>query len=144
MSEDTYTNLEVSTLEQCHSNELKTTVGDSVADDINYQIPTDDFDIVEVFDDILLGEFHIEGLNDEGERISEGGIHLTDDANDDDSNALYRVLKVQMVGDNVKFTKVGQYVVVSKTAGMKVIDFNGRECAMVREPNVFMRVEPKK
>jgi co-chaperonin GroES (HSP10) len=144
MSEDTFTNLEVSTIEQSHSNELTTTVGDSVEDDINYQMPTDDFDIVEVFDDILLGEFHIEGLNKDGEKISEGGIHLTDDAKDDDINALYRVLKVQMVGENVKFAKVGHYVVVSKTAGMKIIDFNGRECAMVREPNVFMRIEPKK
>lgn len=143
MSEDTFTNLEVSTMEQSHSNQIATSVGVDIEDDINYNIPTDNFDIVEVFDDIMLGEFYVEGLNDEGERISEGGIHLADDATEDDENSLYRVLKVQMIGDNVKFAKVGQYVVVSKTAGMKVIDFNGRQCAMVREPNVFMRVEPK-
>lgn len=143
MSESKFTNMEVSTTSGCHSNQIETSTGSLVVDDINYNIPTDNFDIVEVFDDIILGEFHVEGVNENGERVSEGGIHLTGDPEEDEENSLYRVLKIQMVGSNVKFSKVGQYVVVSKSAGMKVVDFNGRECVMVREPNVFMRVEPK-
>ena len=144
MSDNTFTDAEMSMEKGIEHNYANTSIGESIVDDIDYSLPTDDFDIVGVVDNGILGEIYTPNVNDKGEVVSSGGIITQIDAKKSNEKNLYVVMHVQMVGREVKEVKVGDYVVVSKTAGLKRIDFNGRESAMTHEKGVFLKVKPKK
>ena len=143
MSEDTFTNANVAMDNNKTTNDINTSIGVDIVDDINYNLPTDDFNIVGVLDDAVLGEIYTPNVNDLGEVISKGGIVLSTSESIHNDNSLYKVMKVNMVGKNVDEITTGDYVVVSDTAGMKMVEFNGLSCAMVRERQIFLKVEPK-
>lgn len=141
---DTFKNIEYNTSQgDATANEYATSTGVDIDDDINYNLPTDEFNIVGVYDDVILGDIYISRSNTNGEIVSKGGIVIAVNAEAVNEKNLYQVMEVTMVGNTVKHVKRGDFVVVSKTAGMKMVEFDGRKCAMVRETNIFMKVEPK-
>ena len=137
-----FTNVEVNTQNNSSSHEEITSMGQELKDDIDYGLPTKDFNIIGVLDNVMLGTVYNSNVNDQGEVETDDGFFLgkAEDVND---NNLYKVVKIHMVGDSVKTVKVGDFVVVSIGSGMKVVEFDGRKDALVREENVFMIVKPK-
>lgn len=143
MSEDeqVYTTFEIDSDVKKIDNEAATSVGISEDDGINYRVATDDYEITKVYDDVILGEYVNKNKDEDGFTTTDSGLVFREDGSQ--NKTLYEVVKVQMVGRDVKETAVGDLVVVSTSAGMQVVDFDGRDCVMVSEKNIFMQVKEK-
>jgi len=121
------------------SNDAATSVGVEVEDNMNYRISTDSYDITMVYDDVILGEYVDNDKDEQGFKKTEGGLFVQDDGGE--NKTLYDVIRVLKIGRDVSQTKVGDLIVVSKTTGMQVMEFDGRESVLVAERNVFMQVK---
>ena len=122
-------------------NERQTSAGVSVDESFDHYIPTDKYNITKVLEDTLLCEPVDDNTDDQGFVETEGGILLKDD--DGSEQHLFKVVRVLMAGQAVKEVKVGDLVVVSKTSGLRMLDFDGKETFMIREAGVFMVVTEK-
>jgi co-chaperonin GroES (HSP10) len=140
MSDNTFTQVITDSDTQMIGNQANTSVGVDVKDGVDYGVSSDKYNISKVLDDVILGRF-MEPKSASGEKVSKGGIIFKD--TDKEESNLYEVIEVLKVGINVKEIDAGMKVVVAKSAGMKVVAFDGLECTMVREANVFMVVEDK-
>jgi len=137
----TITAIEVEEEKGIIHNQRATSVGVECADELDNRIPTDLYNITKILDDMILGEYVDNNKDDQGFTESEGGILLKEE--ETDNLNLFETVKVTMVGRNVNEIKVGDIIVVSKSSGLRIAEFDGKELLMIREQGVFMVVEKK-
>ena len=106
-------------------------------------LPTSNFEIIGVTDDILLCEY--DDCNSDGNEIERDGIWM----NIDITKALYRSAVVLMVGENVSpRIKVGDRIAFPNDKGIPAVqlDSNGakRNIVLLNESRVFFFLAPKK
>ena len=138
---DKFTNIEVEEITGKISNDEATSVGVGISEEVNNLIPTDKYNIVRVLEDTLLCEYVDDKRDEQGFTESEGGILIKEDEGSD--KHLFEVVRVILTGKDTKEVKVGDIVVVSKSSGLRMMEFDGRETLMIREAGVFMIVESK-
>lgn len=127
-------------LKKLEENLAQTSVGSDPFPEINHKLDTGRWNISSVLDDVVLG---VEVEEEKSGWIeNEFGLVTGKTAENTDQSGN-KVIRVVMVGSNVKELKVGDTVCCAHDTGIKVVNFDGKKVSLIREANVFFKVEER-
>lgn len=106
----------------------------------NSELPIDDYNIVQVLDDIIMAEFV--DVSPDGQSITRGGIHIPMDIAD---TKAWRVAKTVLAGDKVpEYLKPkGTHFIFPGDRGIRSILNNGTQLVFINAERIFCVVTPR-
>jgi len=127
-------------LTKLDENMASTSIASDPFPEVNHKLDSGRWNITGVLDDVVLGLEIKEETN--GWVENELGI-ITGKTEAPSEQSGNKVLEVLMVGSNVKELEVGDKICCALDTGIKVVDFDGKQVSLIKEGNVFFKVEQR-
>lgn len=127
-------------LAKLQSNEAQTSIGSDNFPEAVHKLDTGRWNITGSLGDVVVG---VEIKEEQSGWVENDLGIVTGKAQSTTDKSGNKVVEIIMVGSKVEELKVGDKVCCALDTGIKVVSFDGKEVALIREGNVFFKVEER-